>query len=145
MTLSDIQKQYPKVGVGVMVMQDGKVLLGKRKGAHGEGEYSFPGGHLEFGESFEACAKREVKEETGIEIMNIRFLFLMNLTHYSSKHYAHIGLIADWSNGVPKILEPTKSEQWHWYSLDHLPEPLFETVPRSVVSYKTGQNFFDSK
>ena len=45
--------ERPKVGVGVMVFKDGKILLAKRKGSHGAGEYAFPGGHLEFGESFE--------------------------------------------------------------------------------------------
>jgi len=62
----------PKVGVGVIVMNDGKVLMGKRKGAHGEGTWSFPGGHLEFGETLEACALREVAEEVGVNISDIK-------------------------------------------------------------------------
>jgi len=82
----------PKVGVGILVLKDKKVLLGKRKGSHGEGEYAFPGGHLEYMESFEDCAKREVTEECGIEISNIQFQFLANVTKYAPKHYAHIGL-----------------------------------------------------
>ena len=65
-------EQKPKAGVGIMVLKDGKVLLGKRKGSHGEGEYAFPGGHLEYMESFEDCAKREVREECGVEIENLR-------------------------------------------------------------------------
>ena len=51
-------ENHPKVGVGVMVLKDGKVLLTRRKGSHGAGEYSFPGGHLEYMESFEDCARR---------------------------------------------------------------------------------------
>ena len=81
----------PKVGVGVMVLKNGKVLIGKRKGAHGAGEWAWPGGHLEYMESFEDCARREVMEETGIEIHNIRFLRLMNLKEYAPKHYVDIG------------------------------------------------------
>jgi len=47
------------------------------------GEWSFPGGHLEYMESFEDCAKRETREECGIEITNIRFQFLSNVIKYA--------------------------------------------------------------
>ncbi len=100
-----------------MIFKDDKVLPAKRKGAHGEGEFAFPGGHLEFGESFAECARRETREEAGIEIGNIRFQFLSNLTHYVGKHYAHIGLVADWKSGEPTALEPKKSEGTTRYSL----------------------------
>jgi hypothetical protein len=56
------------------------ILLGKRKGAHGAGEYASPGGHLEHLERFATCAAREVREETGIEIGPIRFLRVLNIT-----------------------------------------------------------------
>ena len=44
-----------RVGIGVIILKDGKVLLGKRKGSHGAGEYAFPGGHLEYMESFDVA------------------------------------------------------------------------------------------
>ncbi len=46
-----MENKRPKVGLGVLIFKDGKVLLGKRKGAHGEGTWCPPGGHLEFGET----------------------------------------------------------------------------------------------
>ncbi len=125
------------------ILKDGKVLLGKRKGSHGEGEYAFPGGHLEYMESFENCAKRETLEECGIEIENIKFLFLANVKKYYPKHYVHIGMIADWKSGEPKVLEPDRSENWDWYDLNKLPEPIFEFCKLSIDSYKTGKNYFD--
>ncbi len=134
----------PKVGIGVMVLKDGKVLLGKRKGSHGAGEYAFPGGHLEYMESFEDCARRETKEECGIEIENIRFLFLGNLKDYAPKHYAHIQFVADWKSGEPVVLEPEKCEGWGWYSLDALPEPNFTMIPLAIEAYKTGRNYYDA-
>lgn len=133
----------PQVGIGIMVLKDGKVLLGKRKSSHGAGEYAWPGGHMEYMESFEDCAKREVLEETGVEIENVRFLRLMNLKHYAPKHYVDIGLIADWKSGEPKLLEPEKFEGWDWYAVDELPEPLFYTLPSYFEALKTGRNFFD--
>ncbi len=135
----------PRVGIGVMVFKDGKVLVQKRKSALGNGEYAWPGGHLEHMESFEACAKRETMEECGIEIENVRFLRLANVTAYPPKHYVDIALIADWKSGEPQVLEPEKSENWAWYELDKLPQPLFEFCKLSVDSLKTGKNYYDSK
>lgn len=44
-------EKRPYIGVAVIVVRDGRVLLGKRKNAHGAGTWQFPGGHLEYGES----------------------------------------------------------------------------------------------
>lgn len=136
--------QRPKIGIGVMIIKDGKVLLGKRRGSHGAGEYASPGGHMEYMESFEECARKEVREETGIEIDNVRFLLLGNIKQYAPKHYVQIGLVADWKSGKPKVLEPDKCESWDWYDLDKLPKPLFGTMPLSIEAYKTGRNYFDA-
>lgn len=140
----DFKEKYPKVGIGVMIFKDGKVLLGKRKNTHGEGSYAWPGGHMEYMESFEDCAKRETMEEAGIEIQNVKFLRLMNLKTYTPKHYVDIGLVAEWKNGEPKIMEPEKCEGWAWYDLDDLPQPLFSTLPSYFEAYKTGKNYFDA-
>ncbi|MBX4191567.1 MAG: NUDIX domain-containing protein [Candidatus Doudnabacteria bacterium] len=134
----------PKVGIGVMVMKDGKYLFGKRKGDHAGGEYAPPGGHMEYMESFEQATKREVKEEAGIEIENIRLISLSNLKNYAPKHYVNIGLIADWKSGEPQVLEPDKMVEWNWYDLDNLPQPLFATISIYVTAIKTGKVFFDS-
>lgn len=134
----------PKVGIAVMVFKNGKILLGKRKGSHGEGEYAFPGGHMEYMESFEGCVKREVKEEAGIEIGNIKFLRLSNLKAYAPKHYVDIGLMAQWISGEPQILEPEKCEGWGWYDMDNLPQPLFSTIDSYIEAYKTGRDYWDS-
>ena len=70
--------ERPKVGVGVIIVKEGKILLGKRKNAHGEGTWCPPGGHLELGESYEECAKRETFEETGLQIKNLQFITATN-------------------------------------------------------------------
>lgn len=132
-----------QVGIGVLVFKNGKVLLTKRKGSHGAGEYGGPGGHLEYGESFEECAVRECLEETGIKIQNIRFLCLSNIKKYDSKHYVDVGFAADWKSGEPEVLEPEKAESWNWYSLDNLPKPLFAAEEFYLLALKNGNNFFD--
>jgi 8-oxo-dGTP diphosphatase len=62
------EKNRPKVGIGVFIFKDGKFLMGCRKGAHGAGTLSEPGGHLEFVESFEECFEQEALEEIGAKI-----------------------------------------------------------------------------
>ncbi|MEK7464164.1 MAG: NUDIX domain-containing protein [Patescibacteria group bacterium] len=135
--------KYPKTGISVMVIKDGKVLLGKRKGSHGTGDYAFTGGKLEQGESFEDCAKRETREEAGIEINNVRFLRLLNFKFYD-KHFVDVGVVAEWKSGEPKALEPEKCEGWAWYDLDNMPTPLFKGNVSSIEAYKTGKNYFDA-
>jgi len=132
-----------KVGVGVLIFKDNKILMGKRKSSHGEGEYATPGGHLEYMETFEQCAIRETLEETGMEIKNLRFLYVANMKRYAPKHYVHIQLIADWKKGEPKILEPDKTEEWKWYDLSSIPSPLFETTKWTLISLEKGINYFD--
>lgn len=136
------EPQYPKVGIPVMVLKDGKVLLGKRKGSHGAGAYAFPGGKLDWWESFADCASREVREETGMEITNIRFLRLYNFKAYD-KHFVDIGLAADWQSGEPKVMEPNKCEGWDWYEMDNLPSPLFGGLESIIEAYRGGRNYFD--
>ena len=137
-------EQRPVVGIGVMIFKDGKVLLAERKGSHGEGEFATPGGHLEFGESFEACAIRETQEETGIEITNIRFQYLSNIKKYGNKHYVHIGLNAEWKAGEPVNMEPSKSGEWKWFSLDELPKAIFESCRLALEAHQTHRNYYDS-
>ncbi len=132
-----------RVGIGVMVWKDGKLLLMQRKGAHGRGDYGFPGGHLEYMESFAECAQRETREEAGIEIDNIRFLMLANVTDYAPKHYVHIGLMADWKEGEPQILEPDKNGEWGWYDLNDLPQPLFKPAQVMIDAYQEKRNYLD--
>lgn len=133
-----------KVGVGVMILKDGKVLMGKRKGSHGAGEYSFPGGHLEYMESFEDCARRETKEEAGIEIKNIRFGCVGNIKKYAPVHRVLIGLVADWASGEPVVMEPEKCEGWQWFDLDNIPPDTFFPSQLNAESYKTGRNYWDA-
>lgn len=119
-------ERRPSVGIGVIVIRsDGRVLLYKRKNAHGEGHWGFPGGHLEYGESWEDCAIRETKEETGLDIEVPTFFAVTNDLFPEEKHYITIFMRARHVQGVPILREPDKAESWEWYPWDALPDPLF--------------------
>lgn len=121
-------EQHTRVGIGVFVIKDGKFLMQKRQGSHGSGTWSLPGGHLEFGESFEETARREVKEESNLEIKNVRFAAVTNdMFTEENKHYVTIWVISEWASGELKNMEPNKCSAQEWHTLDDLPEPLFLT------------------
>ena len=65
------RRQYPErpiVGVGAVIVQDGKVLVVKRKYEPLAGQWSLPGGTLELGETLQEGVAREMREETGLEV-----------------------------------------------------------------------------
>jgi 8-oxo-dGTP diphosphatase len=139
-------KNRPKVGVGLLLVKNEQILLGRRLNAHGDGEYGGPGGHLELGETIEECVRRELLEEAGpdIRIKGLRFLCFINMRVYMPKHYAHIHMAADWKDGEAKNMEPEVRESWDWFHIDDLPHPLFGTTEQAIEAYKTGKNFFEN-
>ena len=136
--------QLPKIGVGALIFKDSKVLFGLRKGSFGAGEYGTIGGHLEYLESFEGAIRREIREESGLEVDNLRFLCVTNSRHYTPKHYIDVGFLADWMSGEPEVLEPDYRESWGWYDLNDPPQPLFRFISNYLEAYKTGRSYFDA-
>jgi 8-oxo-dGTP diphosphatase len=116
----------PQVGLAVIVERDGKVLLLKRKGSHGEGTWAPPGGHVEFGESLEECAARETLEETGVLIGDVEFIAITNdLFPSEQKHYLTVWVQAAYVSGQAFAAYPDKVAQVSWEPWDALPQNLF--------------------
>ena len=130
--MSRIDRERPKVGVGVVVVSEGKLLLGKRKGAHGEGSWSPAGGHLEFGETVEECAKRELLEETGLIATRLRLGPWTNDFIDNDKHYVTLFVFVDDFVGEVVLKEPEKCEGWHWFDIQELPHPLFPSIANMI-------------
>lgn len=134
--------EYPRVVTGVMVLKEGKVLLGKRKGSVAAGDWGFPGGHLEYGETFEVCCNRELEEEVGVKVKNLRPLFIANVLRFSPKQYIDVIFVADWESGDPVLKEPEKCEEWRWVSLEDtkdtpglFPELAFDAYEKGAIQY----------
>jgi len=118
---------YPRVGIGVLIFNNKNLLLGQRLGEHGHLTWGPPGGHLESGETFEMCAIRETKEETGLVISSPKVFVITNdVFEQERKHYVSIFLKAEYPcNQTIHIMEQNKVVSWQWFSLHSLPEPLF--------------------
>lgn len=94
-----------------------------------------PGGKLEFGESFEEGAKREVQEETGVKINGVRVICVNNDKN-AFAHFITIGLYSDEFEGEPKVMEPDEIVKWQWFNLDDLPTPLYFPSAKVIENYK---------
>ena len=119
----------PKIGVAIIIPVDGKILVGKRAGGVGPGSWSVPGGHLEFGETFEQCARREAREEIGVELDEVRYLHVTNdLMPQFDEHSVTIWMLATRFTGEVVNASPREHERWEWHRLSDVPEPLFPSL-----------------
>ncbi len=128
----------PRVGVGVWVLKDGKVLLGKRrKIGFGENTWCPPGGAVEPGEPAELAAKRETKEETGLDLEKTQFMTYVD--DIFDQHWLTLYFVANWNGGIPVTTEQEIGD-WGWFDWNALPEPLYNPTRNFV---KSGYNPFN--
>jgi ADP-ribose pyrophosphatase YjhB (NUDIX family) len=140
-----MSKEKKKVGAGfgVMLLKDRKVLLGRRhddaekadSALRGEGTWTMPGGKLEFGESFEQGAKREVLEETGMILKNPRVICVNNDKNEHA-HFITIGVLATDFEGEPRVMEPDEITEWRWFTSQELPKNIFPPSKKILENFK---------
>ncbi|MCO5547796.1 hypothetical protein L7F22_001248 [Adiantum nelumboides] len=136
----------PRVGVGVLVLDKSQssVIVGRRRSSLGDSKFALPGGHLEFGETWEECAAREVLEETGLVIHNVRFAGVTNTIMLKERrpwHYVTIFMQGELLDPTqePQNLEPDKCHGWEWVEWPSIPEPVFEPLQTLLKSSVYGQ------
>jgi 8-oxo-dGTP diphosphatase len=98
-------RQYPSqpiVGVGAVILYEGKVVLVKRKYEPLAGQWSLPGGRLELGETLEAGLAREMLEETGLGVQ--------------------VGPVVDVFDRI--LLDPERRVRYHYVLIDYLCRPV---------------------
>jgi 8-oxo-dGTP diphosphatase len=144
------EKKPPRVGVGVMLHRDGKLLLGQRhhdpakagSELHGEGTWSMPGGGVEFHEALRSTVRREVEEETGLRIRE-EDLALVSVVEdmVHDAHFITLGFLCTEIEGEPRVMEPDEITRWDWFPLDRLPSPLFSASAAILERYRAGTVF----
>ncbi len=142
------EKKNIGVGIGVMILKEGKLLLGRRHEnpekasslLKGAGTWTMPGGKLDFGETFKNGAKRETLEETGIILNNVEVI-CVNQDMAEGAHFITIGLFSDDFSGEPKAMEPEEITRWQWFDLNNLPSPIYFPSAKIIENYKEKKFF----
>lgn len=123
-----------RVGVAAVLRRNGKVLMGLRKGSHGAGTWSFPGGHQEFGEGPAVTASRELFEETGLRVDPEKFRRLTwtnDFFEQEMQHYITLYFEADYEGEEEAhVIEPNRCGGWDWF--DEPPKDLFLPIQHLV-------------
>jgi ADP-ribose pyrophosphatase YjhB (NUDIX family) len=113
--------QKPIIGVGVVVFRDGpqgrEVLLIQRGKPPRQGDWSMPGGKQEWGETLHEAAHREIMEETGVTIANLRLIDVVDGLMREpdgtlSRHLTLIDYRGDWVAGEPRPGDDAIDARW---------------------------------
>lgn len=120
------------VGVNNFIVKDGKILLGLRKNVFGHDTWGLPGGHIEYNESIQQCAKRELYEETGLRCSKFDIIDVVSQYQAVSNNYLQIGVIAISPKGKIKVKEPEKCSRLEWFPLTKLPKNIFEYHRKNI-------------
>jgi 8-oxo-dGTP diphosphatase len=107
----------PRVGVGAVVLSEGRVLLVRRGVAPANGLWAIPGGGLELGETLREAAEREILEETGITIRAGEPVFTCDVCHRDDDgrvrfHYVIVDLAADYVSGEVLAADDALEARW---------------------------------
>lgn len=110
--------QKQPIGVCALLLnKDKQVLLGRRKNGYGEGYYGLPGGHVELGEPLVAAVKREVEEETALQLPHVTYIGAVR-EYQRERDFFHFIFAVDAGDQVPVLAEPDKCEGWEWLELN---------------------------
>ncbi len=130
-----------KVGVGVMILDGNKILLGHRSktrkdtgGIYEPDTWTLPGGKQEYSETVYETIIREVKEETNLDIANPK-VFSVSDDFQTDRHFVTIEMITNEFSGELKIMEPEKEDEWRWFDLNELPNNIYSPSKKFIEKY----------
>lgn len=136
-----IGKDYIGVAAGILILnKNGEIFLNKRskKARNERGKWESPGGDVEMGETREEAAKREVKEEFGIDIKILKELKTFDeIIPDGKQHWVSTTYVGELkSKKQPEILEPDKCDAIGWFPITALPKPLSYITGLSIKELK---------
>lgn len=134
-------EKYIKTGIAVLIEDNNKILLGHRissykdtGGIYEPDSWTLPGGKQEYDETTLEAAVREVKEETNLDVLNLKLLFVSD-DMSSDRHFVTIDYITSDYSGEVKVMEPTKIDEWKWFLISELPDNIYSPSKKCIEYY----------
>lgn len=132
---------YIKIGIGVLILDDNKILLGHRVhkakdtgGIYEPDSWCLPGGKQDYDETILECAIRETKEETNLDISDLEVFNAMDDIQ-PNKHFVTIQVIAKSFTGEIKVMEKDKIDEWKWFEFNQLPNRVYSPSKKFIDAY----------
>lgn len=132
---------YIKVGIGVLILNENKILLGHRAtrsvdtgGIYEPDSWCLPGGKQDYEETIFECAIRETKEETNLDISDLEVFNAMDDIQ-PNKHFVTIQVIAKSFTGEIKVMEKDKIDEWKWFEYNQLPNNIYSPSKKFIDAY----------
>jgi nucleoside triphosphatase len=128
------EQVYPEPSVGAVITDpEGNIFL--MKSHKWRGNYVVPGGHIELGETLETALRREVKEETGLDIFEIRFLlfqeFIFDEAFWIPGHYIFFDFACRTSSTDVTLNDEAQS--YVWVTLDEAFDLPIDSYTRKAL------------
>jgi 8-oxo-dGTP diphosphatase len=133
-----------KIGCELFILRGDSILLGQRKDCYGDGDWGLPGGHLEYGETLIECARREVREELGIEAISLRPIVITDNLNYRGQ-YVHISFLVEKFSGEIRYMEPQLCYEWRFFKPDVLPRNIFMPHYKIIKAYRENKLYLAEK
>jgi ADP-ribose pyrophosphatase len=110
-------RELPRVGVGAIVIHEGRLLLVQRASSPGKGFWAIPGGLVELGETVREAAERELLEETGIRVRAKEDFYVFDFIDRDTDggikyHYIILDFLAEYLGGEPKAADDVSDARW---------------------------------
>lgn len=129
-----MEQKYPEPTVGALIFNNnGKLFL--MKSHKWKGKYVIPGGHIELGETIEEALKREIKEETGLKIMDIGFVhlqeFIFDKSFWKKRHFIFLDYACKTTS--KKVRLNSEAQGYVWTTVEKALKLPVEAYTRKAI------------
>ncbi|NQU99054.1 NUDIX hydrolase [Candidatus Woesearchaeota archaeon] len=117
-----MSEKRPRVGAAVLVEHEGKLLLGERNKVNANGLWIIPGGGVDFGETLEEAAIREIKEETNLDVDIVKFLCWKEIINVPGNYHGMVFFFLAKAKNLNELEAKEDLSEVKFFSVDEIKE-----------------------